>query len=375
MNRVMLHLLIIMMAGQQIFAFVPKILETNAISRISDINNISNIKLSLIHRKVAKTSLAAKGKGGDAASRRRRRKVAKKDEEDSTSSYSDRVITSSTPTSIDQLPSSSSIPTKTSNSPTTSLTSTTNSNLVDSNSIDSIEANFGLDNQQLRELMEQELPVPREDLVTGKELEVDKANEDKVFQLPDLNEYLAETTTEEAIKRQKEREAALSVKVDRSDMNEYGRVLALNPFADADEDMFQEEYDVLQAIFGSGKLLYIPVPYLQTGHAILLIVAFLAANLYIPGNPLTEFPLEIREFLRSGLLVIMGINFVLAGLAWKIATEKNLPGLFWAIKCFFVGGISFYEITQAKDPTKLNPRDPFDGRDPSDRKSKTSTSK
>ena len=48
--------------------------------------------------------------------------------------------------------------------------------------------------------------------------------------------------------------------------------MQLNPFADADDTMFTEEYDIFPSIFGSGKLLGIPVPYLQTGHGILLII-------------------------------------------------------------------------------------------------------
>jgi len=50
--------------------------------------------------------------------------------------------------------------------------------------------------------------------------------------------------------------------VDRSNRVEYERVLQLNPFADADEDMFEDEYDIFQAIFGTGKLLSNPMSYL-----------------------------------------------------------------------------------------------------------------
>lgn len=132
--------------------------------------------------------------------------------------------------------------------------------------------------------------------------------------------------------------------------------------------MFEDEYDIFQAIFGTGKLLTIPVPYLQTGHGILLLVTLLAANVYAPGNPLTEFPPEIREFLREGLLVVGAINTVLAVAAFNVARGKNLPGVFWAVKCLLIGGVSFYEINQARDPTL--PRDPFHGDDPSIRKAK-----
>jgi len=154
-------------------------------------------------------------------------------------------------------------------------------------------------------------------------------------------------------------------RVDRSNQEEYLRVLQLNPFADADETMFLDEYDIFQSIFGTGSLLSIPIAYLQTGHGILLIILLLATFVYAPGNPLTEFPLEIREFFKSGLTLVYGINTVLAVQAFFTAKEKNLPARFWAIKTFLLGGIAFYEIKEARDPAKMNKAP-----DPSDRKSK-----
>lgn len=149
-------------------------------------------------------------------------------------------------------------------------------------------------------------------------------------------------------------------RIDRSNPDEYLRVLQLNPFADADETMFLNEYDIIPSIFGSGKLLGVPVPYLQTGHGILLLTTLLAGFVYAPGNPLTEFPLEIRNFLKSGLTVTYAINSVLAVLAFFNAKSKNLPSLFWFFKTFLLGGVAYYEITQSKDPRKLNVKE--DGR-------------
>lgn len=115
----------------------------------------------------------------------------------------------------------------------------------------------------------------------------------------------------------------------------------------------------------------IPVPYLQTGHGILLIVSLLAALVYAPGNPLTEFPKEIREFLTTGLQVVYSINTVLAVQAFFVAKQKNLPALFWAAKCLLLGGVAFYEIKEAKDPKDFNKV----MTDPSDRKAKRPTKK
>jgi len=226
----------------------------------------------------------------------------------------------------------------------------------------SLEDLFGLGSNQLRELMEQELPVPREDLITRKEVADANVDKNKVFKLPDLTEFMdvdgSKTTKSPESEQQR---------VDRKDKEAYYRVLQLNPFADADDTMFLEEYDIIPAIFGSGKLCGIPVPYLQTGHGILFIVASIAAIVYAPGNPLTEFPPEIRNFLKQGIVNIYAINVILAGRAFFVAKSKNLPAIFWMFKTFLLGGISFYEVNEAKDPAKINERT---GPDPADRKSK-----
>jgi hypothetical protein len=216
----------------------------------------------------------------------------------------------------------------------------------------SLEDMFGLGNDQLRELMEQELPVPREDLSTRKEADQKAADKNKVFQLPDLEGFMKDVGTKKESDRMDGAEEE-APRVDRSNQEEYLRVLQLNPFADADDSMFLEEYDIIPSIFGSGKLLNIPVPYLQTGHGILLIVTLLAGFVYAPGNPLTEFPVEVRNFLKQGLAATYSINAVLAVQAFLKAKSKNLPATFWAMKTFLLGGVAFYEVTEALDPKEV----------------------
>jgi len=235
----------------------------------------------------------------------------------------------------------------------------------------SLEDMFGLGNEQLRELMEQELPVPREDLSTRKAVSSETVDKNKVFRLPDLEGFMADNAdTDGGAKRNNADDSssseAVKPRVDRSNQEEYLRVLQLNPFADADDGMFLDEYDIIPSIFGSGKLLNIPVPYLQTGHGILLIITLLSALVYAPGNPLTEFPLEIRNFLKQGLAVTYSINAVLAVQAFFKAKAKNLPAVFWAAKCFLLGGVAFFEVSEAQDPNKLNQSK----KNPADRKSK-----
>ena len=238
---------------------------------------------------------------------------------------------------------------------TVSKINNNNSNeLLDKNSDVSMEDMFGLGNEQLRELLEQELPIPREDLITGKAIKAEDTDKNKVFKLLDLDEFIRETSGKKGEEEKKQKEIDDAKKIDRSNPDEYLRVLQLNPFADSDDAMFLDEYDILPSIFGSGKILGIPVPFLQTGHGILLLTTLLAGFVYAPGNPLTEFPIEIRNFLKQGLAVTYAINTVLAVLAAINAKSKNLPVIFWALKTFLVGGVSYYEIQQAKDPKKMN---------------------
>ena len=161
----------------------------------------------------------------------------------------------------------------------------------------SLEDIFGLGGNQLRELMEQELPVPREDLVTKKVVKA--ADKNKVFKLPDLNEWTDAKDDKDDSESTMSPRGEEVKRVDRSNRDEYLRVLQLNPYADADDTMFFDEYDIIPAVFGTGKLLNIPIPYLQTGHGILLAATLLAALVYAPGNPLTEFPPEVIGHISS----------------------------------------------------------------------------
>jgi len=228
----------------------------------------------------------------------------------------------------------------------------------------SLEDMFGLGNEQLRELMEQELPVPREDLSTRKQVSAEAVDKNKVFRLPDLEGFMADNASnDKKIKSTVDGDSAEGTqRVDRSNQEEYLRVMQLNPFADADDAIFLDEYDIIPSIFGSGKLLNIPVPYLQTGHGILLIISLLSALVYAPGNPLTEFPAEIRNFLKQGLAVTYSINTVLAVQAFFVAKSKNLPAFFWAAKCFILGGVALFEVSNSKDPNKLNQKERVRGK-------------
>ena len=126
-----------------------------------------------------------------------------------------------------------------------SPTSTTsNTNTVGQDGTSSLEDLFGLGDEQLTELLETELPVPREDLITGQAVVEEEADKNKVFQLPDLNEFVNqgnEKSSNKKSNRKQRKEEGKKVRIDRRNQEEYMRVMQLNPFADADESNFLDE--------------------------------------------------------------------------------------------------------------------------------------
>uniref|UniRef100_A0A7S1UFT4 Uncharacterized protein n=1 Tax=Phaeomonas parva TaxID=124430 RepID=A0A7S1UFT4_9STRA len=134
--------------------------------------------------------------------------------------------------------------------------------------------------------------------------------------------------------------------------------LELDPFADADFERFQaEEYDLIAALIGEGSrpFIGIPLPYLQTGHSMLFLITLVCAFVEVPGNPLTELPQPIRDFLSTGLLVTYAINAGTVLLALSAAEQRRQPKALWGIKCFFLGGLALKELTEI-EPVKESKR-------------------
>jgi hypothetical protein len=107
------------------------------------------------------------------------------------------------------------------------------------------------------------------------------------------------------------------------------------------------EYDTIAALIGTGapnkQGLYV-LPYLQSGHILLLTVVLLCAFVYYPGFPLTELEEEVREKLKLGLSLTYIFNAVLAVFAFREAKKRGQPGSFWAGKTAFLGGLAFQEL-------------------------------
>ncbi|CDF34938.1 unnamed protein product [Chondrus crispus] len=107
------------------------------------------------------------------------------------------------------------------------------------------------------------------------------------------------------------------------------------------------EYDLTSAIIGTGSPnkqgVYV-LPYLQSGHLLLLLVTLLCTFVYYPGFPLTELEDSLRGYLKVGLAITYTLNAGLAILAFKDAQKRGQPAAFWALKTAFFGNIAFNEL-------------------------------
>ena len=130
------------------------------------------------------------------------------------------------------------------------------------------------------------------------------------------------------------------------------RILSLLAFDDIDERPEGEEvYDWTARFIGRGLPnnagAYI-LPYLQSGHLLLLGVLWLCTLISYPGFPLTEVPDEYRALLLQGLGLTFLVNTATAAYALLVAAPaKEEPAVFWALKCFLLGGLALGELTQA----------------------------
>lgn len=107
------------------------------------------------------------------------------------------------------------------------------------------------------------------------------------------------------------------------------------------------EYDFASALIGTGKPnkqgVYV-LPYLQSGHILLLAVVLLVAFVYYPGFPLTEADDVTRDALKKGLALVALFNAGLSVFAYRAAKLRAQPPAFWAFKTAFLGNIAFNEL-------------------------------
>jgi len=137
------------------------------------------------------------------------------------------------------------------------------------------------------------------------------------------------------------------------------RILELLTFDTIDERPVNEEpYDWTARFIGRGlpnKAGVYPLPYLQSGHMLLLGVLLLSTIVTYPGFPLTEVPDNFRAIIAQGLGITFVINAVCAVYARGVAASKEEPVGFWTAKVFLLGGLALGELCQAV-PMPQKPR-------------------
>ena len=89
------------------------------------------------------------------------------------------------------------------------------------------------------------------------------------------------------------------------------------------------------------------LPYIQSGHMLLLGVLFLCSLISYPGFPLTEVPDAYKSILLQGIGITFLINAGTAFYARGIAEAKGEPVLFWMFKCVVFGGLALGELAEA----------------------------
>jgi len=137
------------------------------------------------------------------------------------------------------------------------------------------------------------------------------------------------------------------------------RIMELLKFDTIDDrPMDEPEYDYTARIIGRGlpnKAGAYPLPYLQSGHMLLVGVLLLCSLISYPGFPLTTVPAEYRGLLLQGLGITYLFNAACAVYARGIAEAKQEPVAFWTVKVFLLGGLALGELSEAV-PMPQKPR-------------------
>jgi len=136
------------------------------------------------------------------------------------------------------------------------------------------------------------------------------------------------------------------------------KMMAMLSFDGIDDRPVNEDpYDFFDRLIGKGlpnKAGAYYLPYLQTGHMLIIIVLLLSALISYPGFPLTEVPDEYRALIWQGLGLTYLINVGAAVFSRGIAEAKEQPVGFWMAKVFFLGGLALGELKEAvPDPAVL----------------------
>lgn len=127
-------------------------------------------------------------------------------------------------------------------------------------------------------------------------------------------------------------------------------LLTFDKIDDRVERSDEAPYDFTARLIGRGVAsqggAYL-LPYLQTGHILLLLVLLLSSSISYPGFPLTQVPDEYRDLLKEGIVINYIVNTVCAVYSRGVAAAKQEPVNFWCAKIFLLGGLALGELTQA----------------------------
>ena len=121
------------------------------------------------------------------------------------------------------------------------------------------------------------------------------------------------------------------------------------------------DYSGISRILGQGlpnQAGFYVLPYLQTGHMLLLVTVLLATLISYPGFPLTEVPDEYRLLLFEGMVLTFLVNAATAFYSRGLAESKGQPVVFWFVKCFLLGGLALGELAQAVPDEAAKPKYP-----------------
>ena len=132
------------------------------------------------------------------------------------------------------------------------------------------------------------------------------------------------------------------------------RAMESDPNADVNFASLERKTDDLVAIaLGENAQTFFGIEssYIQLGHTALVLVILLATFAVDPNFPLTNLPVEYRDFLKQGLVSVYAVNTLVAGKAFFEARDRGQPVAVWVTKAWFLGGVGYNQlVTSTRRP-------------------------
>ena len=132
------------------------------------------------------------------------------------------------------------------------------------------------------------------------------------------------------------------------------RAMESDPNADVNFASLERKTDDLVAIaLGENAQTFFGIEssYIQLGHTALVLVILLATFAVDPKFPLTNLPVEYRDFLKQGLVSVYAVNTLVAGKAFFEARDRGQPVAVWVTKAWFLGGVGYNQlVTSTRRP-------------------------